>query len=212
MMILGIDEAGRGCIIGNMFVAGVVCKDKILNKLRALGVRDSKTLTKEQRKRLFNIITKLISKYYIVEVTPSEIDRINLNMLVYNAITSIVSRAILEYRIEKIYIDQVGTKNKLLHVVRNTGFDGEVIIESKADRKYVIVSAASIIAKVLRDNHIEKLKRNYGDLGSGYPSDPKTLAWLKEYYNSHGFLPDIVRKTWSTLKNIAPREYKIKEK
>ena len=61
MMILGIDEAGRGCIIGNMFVAGVVCENKILNKLKALGVRDSKTLTKEQRKRLFNIITKLIS-------------------------------------------------------------------------------------------------------------------------------------------------------
>jgi len=212
MLSLGIDEAGRGCIIGNMFIAGVVCDERNLNKLKALGVRDSKMLTRKQRRRLFNIIVKVIPKYYVIEVTPTEIDRENLNLLVYNVISRIISQALQEFPIERIYIDQVGAREKLLHVVRSTGFKGEVIIESKADRRYVIVSAASIIAKVLRDAHIESLKKQYGDLGSGYPSDTKTLSWLKRYYEAHGSLPSIVRKTWSTLKNIAPREYKVKKK
>jgi len=212
MMYLGIDEAGRGCIIGSMFVVGVVCNSETLTKLKNLGVKDSKMLTRNQRRKLFNIITRIIPKYYVVEVSPREIDSVNLNILVYNAITKIISQATREFNIEKVFIDQVGVKEKLLHIVRSTGFKGGVIVESKADRRYVVVSAASIIAKVLRDSHIEELKKLYGDIGSGYPSDYKTVNWLKEYYRMYGTLPDIVRRTWSTLKNIAPTEYRVKRK
>ena len=78
----------------------------------------------------------------------------------------------------------------------------KIVAEHRADEKYIPVAAASILAKVLRDEHIELLKKVYGDLGSGYPSDPRTRNWLKRYYEEHGELPPIVRRSWSTIKKV----------
>ncbi|MCI4436683.1 MAG: ribonuclease HII, partial [Ignisphaera sp.] len=70
------------------------------------------------------------------------------------------------------------------------------------DSKYIAVSAASIVAKVLRDWHIDQLKKVYGDIGSGYPSDKKTVEWLQNYYKEFGELPSVVRKSWKTIERI----------
>ncbi|WP_457753524.1 ribonuclease HII, partial [Thermococcus sp.] len=78
----------------------------------------------------------------------------------------------------------------------------KIIAEHKADAKYLPVSAASILAKVTRDKAIEKLKKQYGEIGSGYPSDPRTRKFLEEYYKEHGEFPPIVRKSWKTLRKI----------
>lgn len=79
-----------------------------------------------------------------------------------------------------------------------------LFFEEDADAKYIEVSAASIIAKYYRDSDVYGLKKLYGDYGSGYPTDPRTVSWIKEMYRSGINPPGIVRRTWKTLKTIAP--------
>ena len=92
---------------------------------------------------------------------------------------------------------------------KRLSFSPKIVAEHKADSKYIPVAAASILAKVTRDRAIEKLKEAYGEIGSGYPSDPITRRFLEEYYKKHGVFPPIVRKSWKTLEKI---EEKLKNK
>ena len=210
-MILAIDEAGKGCVIGDLFVVGVVINPNNISKLKLLGVKDSKLLDKYTRERIFNVLItqKLIEHYYLEQVRPCEIDVLNLNSLLVDKYKNIISKALNEYDIQLIIIDSplLRPKNLLNSLIKDLNFKGTLIVEHKADRKYVEVATASIIAKVLRDKHIEELKLKYGDFGSGYPSDSRTIRWLRDYYEKHGYLPGIVRKSWSTIRRIAPTEY-----
>ena len=75
----------------------------------------------------------------------------------------------------------------------------ELIVEHKADLNYPSCSASSILAKCAREEEIKKIKKKYGETGSGYSSDPYTVKFLKENYNKY---PEILRKTWATYKKI----------
>ena len=209
-VIVGIDEAGRGSLVGDMFIAGACISEEKISLLQKLGVRDSKLLTPHRREELFEIIKDIVEYYTVRRVSPSEIDEQNLNDLLYKNIVDILLELIEKCeRINKVYIDLTGNKYKLLKFINNRiGYvKWEIVAEHKADQKYIPVSVASIIAKVLRDKHIHELSKTYGDIGSGYPADPKTIKWLREYLKKHGELPPIVRRTWRTLKDIAPEYY-----
>lgn len=200
--VVGIDEAGRGPLVGDMFVVGVVCRGDKLGKLQALGVRDSKMLTRAMREKLFQLIVGIIDEYYVVRVPPEKIDAENLNNLYLKALSEIVKYFIERYNVSEIYVDATGRIEKIKRLISNLGFNGKVVVEYKADRIYTIVSTASIVAKVLRDRHIDELSKVYGPIGSGYPSDPKTIKWIREYYMRHGEIPPIVRRKWRTLDRI----------
>jgi len=212
-LILGIDEAGKGPVIGNMFVAGVVIDKADIVKLKHLGVRDSKLLSQYMREAYYSIIKKVAKKIYVKEVGVEEIDRRNINKILADKYVEIVKEALRDFEnIEEIVIDLPSmSPEKLKSRIRLLNFRGKIVTEHFADKKYVVVSAASIVAKVYREKHIEALRRIYGDFGSGYPSDEKTISWIKEFYLKNGFLPNIVRKSWKTIKNIAPKEY-VKKK
>jgi len=212
-LILGIDEAGKGPVIGNMFVAGVVIDKADIVKLKHLGVRDSKLLSPYMREAYYSIIKKVAKKIYVKEVGVEEIDRRNINKILADKYVEIVKEALRDFEnIEEIVIDLPSmSPEKLKSRIRLLNFRGKIVTEHFADKKYVAVSAASIVAKVYREKHIEALRRIYGDFGSGYPSDEKTISWIKEFYLKNGFLPNIVRKSWKTIKNIAPKEY-VKKK
>ena len=212
-LILGIDEAGKGPVIGDMFVAGVVIDKNDVAKLKHLGVRDSKLLSQFMREAYYSIIRKVAKKIYVKEVSVEEIDRRNINKILAEKYVEIVSEALKDFDdIEEVIIDLPSiSPEKLQSRIRTTHFRGKIVTEHFADKKYVVVSAASIVAKVYREKHVEKLKRIYGDFGSGYPSDVKTISWIKEFYLKNRFLPNIVRKSWKTIKNIAPKEY-VKKK
>ncbi|MCD6114338.1 MAG: ribonuclease HII [Thermoprotei archaeon] len=212
-LILGIDEAGKGPVIGNMFVAGVVIDKAVIVKLKHLGVRDSKLLSPYMREAYYSVIKKAAKKIYVKEVGVEEIDRRNINKILADKYVEIVKEALRDFEnIEEIVIDLPSmSPEKLKSRIRLLNFRGKIVTEHFADKKYVVVSAASIVAKVYREKHIEALRRMYGDFGSGYPSDEKTISWIKEFYLKNGFLPNIVRKSWKTIKNIAPKEY-VKKK
>lgn len=202
MKILGIDEAGRGCVIGPLVVAGVVISAKTLEKLSELGVRDSKELTRAQRARIAHEIERLAQKIIVVAIEPSELDE-NLTEIELRAMGQIIQ----ESGAERIYLDlPVGPRahDSFIQALRTRvgTLECELAAENRADVKYPVVSAASIIAKVSRDRAIELLRQEYGDFGWGYPSEPKTRAFLKEFFERTGRFPPCARRKWHTLQKL----------
>ena len=204
-MICGVDEAGKGPVIGPLVVAAVVVDNA--KEIRDLGVRDSKMLTVAKRKELANLIkTKFTFAVEIIEAERVDEYRMQnkLNDLNREAFEKLISKL----NPNVAYVDAadvnehrfgVQIKEKLTNE-KNT----DVISMHKADAKIEIVAAASIIAKDTRENEIEKLKEKIGDFGSGYPSDERTIKFLKSFYADNGKWPTGTRKSWKTVERIRP--------
>ncbi|MEM2251449.1 MAG: ribonuclease HII [Candidatus Hadarchaeales archaeon] len=204
-MISGIDEAGRGPVIGPMMICGVLLKRENIEYLKGLGVRDSKTLTPRKREELAKVIRRISSKYEILRVSPEEIDRARrkeaLNELEAEKFALLIDRL----GPDEVYIDSVDPnperfRARLMRHVHHV--PAKIVIENFADKKYIPVAAASILAKVERDRTVMMLREKFGDFGSGYPSDPKTIKFLKEWKIRYGKFPDFVRKSWKTLERL----------
>ncbi|NJD99631.1 ribonuclease HII [Thermococcus sp. LS1] len=204
MKLAGIDEAGRGPVLGPMVIAAVVVDEKNVPKLEELGVKDSKKLTPKRRERLFDEIVQLLDDYVILELWPEEIDSRGGTLNEFEVENFVKALNSLKVKPDIVYIDAADVKEARFgeEIKAKLNFEAEIIAEHKADDKFVPVSAASILAKVTRDRAIERLKEEYGEIGSGYPSDPRTRAFLEEYYRKHGEFPPIVRRTWKTLRKI----------
>ena len=212
MYLIGIDDAGRGPLLGPMFLAGVLIKSTDEKFLKELGAKDSKLLTHPQRIILAEQIRKNAINIEISESSPKEIDEavnsINLNTLEAKMTANIINK--LNNKKDKIRaivdcpsVNTLAWKNKMLSFVKNKE-NLEVRCEHKADFNYPVVSAASIIAKVAREDSVEKIKKQFGNIGSGYPSDPTTIEFIK----SQGIelaKTGIVRTSWTTWKNLYPQ-------
>lgn len=205
-LLCGIDEAGRGPVIGPMVICGIVINQKDESKLAEIGAKDSKLLSPRQRERLFDQIKKIAKDYKLVILSPQKIDQTlmaegtNLNWLEADTSAGIINAL----KPNKVIIDCPSTNIKAYSAyikkqLKNPKID--LVAEHKADVKYPVVSAASILAKVTRDREIEQLKKKIGfDFGSGYPSDPVTQEFLNNYHDKY---PEIFRKTWKTYKAVA---------
>jgi len=202
--ICGIDEAGRGPVIGPMVMCAIVIDKAKEKKLIGLGVKDSKQLSPEQRERLFPKIKEAADKVEIVILSPKDIDaaleseETNLNWLEADTTVFMLNKL----RPDVAYIDCpsnniVAYSNYIRTKLKSKT---ELHSEHKADEKYPVVSAASIIAKVTRDNEIKKIQKKIGvDFGSGYPADPMTKKFLEENWKRY---PEIFRKSWESYKNV----------
>ncbi len=197
MKVVGIDEAGKGPVVGPMIVCGVLCEESEIKKLEELGVKDSKKLSPERRKELAEKIKELF-KFHLIEVTPEEIDRKNINELLRDCYVKIVERLDPDL----VVVDSPDVKPERLKEFIESRTGKKVIAKHKADEEFAVVSAASIIAKVERDERIEMLRRKYGDFGSGYASDPKTREALRRWI-LEGKLPPIVRRRWRTVERLS---------
>lgn len=211
MKLGGIDEAGRGPVVGPLVIAAVVVDESKLSNLETLGVKDSKKLSPKKREELFKEIIRLVDDYFILEISPEEIDNREGTMNEFEVENFIKVLNSLNLKPDVLYIDAADVKEERFGEIigKRLSFSPKIVAEHKADSKYIPVAAASILAKVTRDRAIEKLKEAYGEIGSGYPSDPITRRFLEEYYKKHGVFPPIVRKSWKTLEKI---EEKLKNK
>jgi len=195
---LGIDEAGRGSLVGPMIVAGVALDSSGEERLRSLGVRDSKTLSAGKRGELLEAIIGEAKFIGVIPVGPEDIDRANLNRLTLEAAWEIIEKAAVSIGVETVVLDRVGKSFKTTADI--AGRRIQIVAEERADAKYTVVSAASIVAKVFRDWAIKMLRSSYGIKGSGYPSDFKTLSWVRESLSK---VPDwVIRHKWKTLKGL----------
>ncbi len=202
-LILGIDEAGRGPVIGPLVMAGVLIEEEKEQELKGLGVKDSKLINPKRRVFLFDKIRKLARRYDILIIDPKEIDdalnsdSLNLNWLEANKTVELINRL----KPNKVILDcpspNVAKYRRYVYELLDDK-NIDIVSEHKADLKYPVVSAASILAKVTRDREIEKIKKKYGDIGPGYSSNPITQKFLKENWNKH---PEIFRKSWISWKN-----------
>ena len=204
-MICGVDEAGKGPVIGPMVVAAVAIENA--KDIQDLGVKDSKQLTPARRKELANIIKERFA--FAVEIIESErVDEYRkqnkLNDLNREAFEKLISK--LDPNVA--YVDAADVNEhrfgKRIKEKLTNEKDTDVISMHKADTKIDVVAAASIIAKETRENEIEKLKDKIGDFGSGYPSDERTIKFLKSFYADNGKWPTGTRESWKTLERIRP--------
>lgn len=201
-MFCGIDEAGRGPVIGPLVVCGVaVDSDDVL---RQIGVKDSKKLTPRKREELEPRILAA-AKVEFVEVPAEEIDAIR-NVMTMNELEARVFASIIErLEPEHAFLDAADANEDEFGRMVQSQLDRKIKITSKhkADDTYPVVSAASIIAKVNRDRYVRDIEKEIGQpIGSGYASDPKTIAFLNTWVTEKKALPPHCRKSWYTSKNI----------
>lgn len=192
-------------MLGPMVLCGVVVDGRGLEEMRRMGVRDSKLLSPGRRERLAPLILSLCRRAEVVELQPAEIDAslaegINLNELE----ARVFARILNGLRPRVAYVDSPDPNPELFRrrLARYLRAEVELVVENSADRKYTVVGAASILAKVRRDARLAELREKYGELGSGYSHDPLTVRFLKRWVEEHGDLPPFARRSWETCRRL----------
>lgn len=203
--VAGIDEAGRGCVIGPLVIAGVVFHNETIEELRDYGVKDSKLLSKKKREALESIIKELSLSYKYFEIPPKTIDKVVLKNRPLRKLnyleTMVMAKLIRDLKPDKAYVDPacVNYERCAKQISTVIPFDLKIICEPKADLKYVVTAAASILAKTKRDQIISQLREKYGDFNSGYPSDKKTISFINSWFRKHDECPSFMRESWITI-------------
>ncbi|KAJ2835518.1 hypothetical protein J3B01_003461 [Coemansia erecta] len=228
--VLGVDEAGRGPVLGPMVYATCFCRESYYSQLSSIGFADSKQLTEAQRDQLFaKLQTTSVQQHAgwsIRCISPQDIShcmlrrtKYSLNALAHDATIQLIRDALDRgVHITKVYVDTVGPPLSYQKKLQELFPKIEITVAKKADSLYPIVSAASICAKVTRDAHLSnwvfaeqwlqnKMSKEYG---SGYPGDPKTVKWLKDSVDQVFGYPGIIRFSWSTcVKLLDERAVKV---
>ena len=201
-IIAGCDEAGRGCILGPLVLAGISIDYSQEDKLKRIGVRDSKELPHERRVQLAKKIEQIAKDVVVMKVGPCKIDNYRNQGVGLNRIEAMKFADIIKVLNPQLaYIDAPDTNlDRFGRFMGKLVGDGiELVTRHKADRDHPVVSAASIIAKVEREEDIARLKEEFGNFGTGYTSDESTMAWLREYLKNNKEFPEhLVRRSWIT--------------
>ncbi|CAL0320833.1 unnamed protein product [Lupinus luteus] len=211
--IMGIDEAGRGPVLGPMVYGCLYCARSYQNTLATLSFADSKTLKEEKREELFEALKENDSIGWAVDVIdPRELsakmlkkNKINLNEISHDSAMGLIDRVLkMGVLLTEVYIDTVGDAGKYEAKLSKVFPSIKFVVAKKADSLYPVVSGASIVAKVTRDRAVrewvfdetaENMLRNFG---SGYPADPQTKSWLENHKHSIFGFPSLVRFSWGT--------------
>ncbi|HTY52040.1 MAG TPA: ribonuclease HII [Methanomicrobiales archaeon] len=198
-MICGVDEAGKGAVLGPLVVAGVSCGSD--DDARAVGARDSKTLTPGRREEIY---AEIVDRFRVATriIPPERIDAdrrvMSLNLCIARGHAAVVSELGPETAILDACDVDAGRYKRTVaaYLTRKC----RVVSVHGADGIYPVVGAASIVAKVVRDRAIADLAALHGEIGSGYPSDPVTIAFLKEYLAARKVPPPFARASWATTR------------
>lgn len=211
--IMGIDEAGRGPVLGPMVYGCLYCARSYEKTLSTLNFADSKTLKEEKREELFEKLksNELIG-WAVDVIDPRELSakmlkkiKINLNEISHDSASGLVTRVLnMGVLLTDVYVDTVGDPEKYRIKLSERFPYIKFVVAKKADSLYPVVSGASIVAKVTRDRALrdwvldetaENMTRNFG---SGYPGDPETKSWLEKHQHSVFGFPSLVRFSWGT--------------
>jgi ribonuclease HII len=197
-VICGVDEAGKGSVLGPMVVAAVGARSEDI--FSDMNVKDSKLLSPKERERLAAIIRKRCRVATVI-LDAQAIDAVRKEMTMNECVARAHAEVINKIAPDIAYVDACDVNpSRYAEMVKNhLDSSCEVVSEHHADQTFKVVSAASIIAKVTRDREIKNLSKQFGDIGSGYPADPVTIAFLSAYIKSHNDPPSIARKSWKTV-------------
>lgn len=222
-IISGLDEAGRGSIIGPLVIACVSANKKSIRKFSKLGVKDSKKLSSKNREILSKIIKEEAEDVSIIKLSEKKIDKAvmlrkryvkNINSNIKNKIIGLneleaysMAKIMNNLNSDLVYVDScdVNTERFKQRIINNMNIKMKIYSRHKADERYLIVAAASIIAKYNRDKEIIRLGKKYGEIGSGYPSDPITRKFLYKWIKMNKKMPEFTRKSWKTWEAFQPK-------
>jgi len=206
-MICGVDEAGRGPVVGPLVIAGVNFRDESI--IMRLKVKDSKKLSPQRREFLAKKIKEIASNYEILIISAKDIDDMRKVMTLNEIEVNAFTKAIKKLKPETCYVDSADVNEKRFarDILAGLSFKPDIISKHKADDIYPVVSAASILAKTRRDEEVQKIadeleKKLNLPLGSGYPADPITQKFLRQWVKIYGKLPPHTRHSWKTASNI----------
>ena len=204
-MVVGADEAGKGPALGPLVAGAVRAAPADL----PAGLDDSKQLPAARRAELAAELREHpgISVATAV-VAPARIDAPETDMNSLGVAAQAEAVAAVATDGDDVVADAADTDEsrfgrRLADTVAGSGVEISVTAEHGADEAYPVVSAASVVAKVERDRRMDAIGEQHDrDVGSGYPSDPTTRAFLESYVGEHGSLPDCARATWATCEDV----------
>jgi ribonuclease HII len=199
-MRIGVDEAGKGPVLGSMFAAAVRIDPAELPD----DVADSKDVPRGRREELASTIRERADAVAVAEIPVERIDDPESNMNTLTVVSHATALARVASGDHPCYVD-AGDTNAVRferRVADRLDVDLDLRAEHGADETYPVVSAASIIAKVERDAHVSDIATEYGEVGSGYPSDPTTREFLRTFVREHDGLPDCARASWQTSQDV----------
>ena len=199
MQVCGVDEAGRGSMLGPLVVAGISISKSKVNLLKKQGVRDSKKLSPRAREHLYKKIIQIVDDHYIVKISPRIIDKSVSNHSLNHLEAKYMAKVISKLSPSTAFVDSCDVNSKRFgKEISNLTSNTKIRSYHHADSKFITVSAASILAKVSRDRAITRLSKKH-DIGSGYPSDPKTKIFVKKSIRRNQNLT-FLRKSWKPVK------------
>jgi len=196
--------------MGPLVVAGIAVEKP--EWLADIGAKDSKKLTPKRREELAGKIRQFC-KIEVVQIPAARIDAFRQEMTMNELEVRTFAAVIERLRPTEAYLDAADVREAYFwtEVGKLVPFPLKIVSEHKADAKYPIVSGASIIAKTVRDAEMRRIGAELGDtVGSGYPSDPVTMAFVRRYMGRTGSLPPYTRKSWETAGNLL-EEKRIKK-
>jgi ribonuclease HII len=202
VQICGIDDAGRGSLLGPLVIAGISLDKKNLKNLSSLGVKDSKKLSPKSREDLYKQIIKIVDDYYVVKIPPKSIDASVKKHCLNNLEAKYMAKVVSKLNSDISYVDSCDVNpTRFGREISSLSNNHKIKSYHHADSRFVVVSAASILAKVVRDKAIMKLRKEY-DLGSGYPADSVSIRFVTLYYKKNHVMPNFVRKSWKPIQKI----------
>ena len=202
MQVCGIDDAGRGPMLGPLVIAGISLEKKNIKKLNTLGVKDSKKLTPKLREILYKKIIEIVDDYYIAKIPPRSIDASVKKHCLNGLEAKYMAKVVSKLNPTVSYVDSCDVNpTRFGKEISKLSDNHKIKSYHRADSRFVVVSAASILAKVTRDRAIAKLRKEH-NLGSGYPSDSLTVKFVTRYYKKNKKMPSFVRKSWKPVQKI----------
>ena len=202
--IVGVDEAGRGSFLGPLVVGGFAVEPGLVDALRTAGARDSKELTPAIRELVYDRLHRL-GEMRSIAIPPAEIDRAVAHQQLNELEATAFGHLVRGLRASEARVDACDPDERRFgrRVAHHAGIPVRVIARHHADRDDPVVGAASIVAKVRRDRAIARLASQLGvEIGSGYPSDPETVDFVRGWLATHAAHPPWLRGSWATMKRV----------
>jgi ribonuclease HII len=206
MIVCGVDDAGRGSVLGPLIIAGISIERSKIKYLSEIGVRDSKQLSPARREILYKKIIDIVDDYYVAKISPRIIDKSVRKNQLNDLEAEYMAKVISKLQPDSSFVDSCDVNPiRFGKKISKLAQSGKIHSSHHADSKFAVVSAASIIAKVSRDREIEKLRKKH-DLGSGYPSDSKTMKFVRDWIFTNKKAPQFVRASWKPVKILLSKK------
>ena len=202
ILIGGVDEAGRGSIIGSLVIAGISIRESKIATLKEMGIKDSKLLTPKARARLFDRIINVADAICICKINPIEVDESVMLKGLNKLEAKVMAIVINNIGAKEVYVDccDINPQRYKGYLEQHLTCTPAIHSMHHADAINIVVSAASIIAKITRDQEIQRIRTKYHNIGSGYPSDERTMKFISRWVNKNGSAPEFARKSWKPLR------------